>query len=87
MEWNYADIMSTLAALSAFVGALVAGLGGMRTNRKVDILTGRVDEHGRLLQTIVTAMLGSPAPPRAAPPTHPGAVAVSPQHPGGVPHG
>lgn len=57
VEWSYADIMSTVAALSALVGALVAGIGGMRTNRKVDILSGRVDEHGRMLQTIVSAML------------------------------
>ena len=76
--------MSTVGALSA----LVAAIGVMFTSRKVDVLTGRVDEHGRLLQTIVTAMLSSPAPPRTAPPTHPSAVAaVSPQPQGDLPHG
>ena len=90
VEWSYADIMSTVAALSALVGALVAGIGGMRTNRKVDILTGRVDEHGRMLQTIVSAMLNPPTPPAAAAPpaVQPSAVATA-AAPGssGLPHG
>ena len=65
MEWSYADIMSTVGALSA----LVAAIGIMFTSRKVDVLTGRVDEHGRMLQAIVTAMVRFPEPrPGPAPP-------------------
>ena len=90
VEWSYADIMSTVAALSALVGALVAGIGGMRTNRKVDILTGRVDEHGRMLQTIVSAMLNPATPPAAAaPPVVQPSAAATAAAPGapGLPHG
>ena len=58
VEWSYADIMSTVGALSA----LVAAIGVMLTSRKVDVLTGRVDEHGRMLQAIVTAMVRAPEP-------------------------
>ena len=70
--WSYADVMSTVGALSA----LVAAIGVMLTSRKVDVLTGRVDEHGRMLQAIVTAMVRvpepGPAPLTAAPPPPPG---------------
>lgn len=78
MEWSYADMMSTVGALSA----LVAAIGVMLTSRKVDVLTGRVDEHGRMLQAIVTAMVRAPEPRPAAPPL---AAATSP--PPGRPHG
>lgn len=77
VEWSYADIMSTVGALSA----LVAAIGVMLTSRKVNVLTGRVDEHGRMLQAIVTAMARAPEPP-AAPP-----LATAPSPPPGRPHG
>lgn len=80
VEWSYADIMSTVGALSA----LVAAIGVMLTSRKVDVLTGRVDEHGRMLQAIVTAMVRAPepVPGPAAPPL----TAATPPPPG-RPHG
>jgi len=72
--WSYyAEIVSTLgaaAALAAAVGALLNNRKIDETNRKVDVLTGRVDEHGRLLQAIVTAtMLRPPVPANAPPPS------------------
>ena len=77
MEWGYADIMSTVGALNA----PAAAIGIMLASRKVDVLTGRVDEHGRVLQAIVTAMVRAPEPP-AAPP-----LATAPSPPPGRPHG
>ena len=78
VEWSYTDIMSTVGALSA----LVAAIGVMLTSRKVDVLTGRVDEHGRMLQAIVTAMVRAPEPGPAAPP-----LTTVPSPPPGRPHG
>ena len=80
VEWSYADMMSTVGALSA----LVAAIGVMPTSRKVDILTGHVDEHGRMLQAIVTAMVRvpEPRPGPAAPP-----LTAAPPPPPGRPHG
>ena len=78
VEWSYADIMSTVGALSA----LVAAIGVMLTSRKVDVLTGRVDEHGRMLQAIVTAMVRVPEPGPAAPP-----LTAPPPPPPSRPHG
>ena len=78
MGWSYADVMSTVGALSA----LVAAIGVMLTSRKVDVLTGRVDEHGRMLQAIVTAMVRVPEPGPAPTPL----TAAQPPPPG-RPHG
>ena len=77
VEWSYADIMST-------VGTLVAAIGVVLTSGKVDVLTGRVDEHGRMLQAIVTTMVRAPetSPGPAAPPL----TAAPPPSPG-PPHG
>ena len=56
-----------VVSLGGAVGAFIAAVVGMRDGRKIDVLdrnldalSGRVDEHGRILQSLIGALLKTP---------------------------
>ena len=53
-----------VASMGGAIGAVIAAVVGMRNSRKiddldskVDVLSGRVDEHGEILQSLIGALL------------------------------
>ena len=54
-------------SLGGAIGAVIAAVVGMRNSRKiddldskVDVLSGRVDEQGKTLQSVIGALLKTP---------------------------
>ena len=59
--------MGLVVSMGGAIGAVIAAVVGMRNGRKiddlhgkVDVLSGRVDEHGRILQSLMGARLKTP---------------------------
>ena len=58
------QLMGLVVSMGGAVGAVTAAVVGMRNSRKiddldrkVDVLSGRVDEHGTILQSLIGALL------------------------------
>ena len=61
------QLMGFVVSMGGAIGAVVAAVVGMRNSRKiddldgkVDVLSGRVDEHGRILQSLIGVLLKTP---------------------------
>ena len=61
------QLAGLVASLGGAVGAAIAAVVGMRNGRKLDVLdwkldalSGRVDKQGRVLQSLIGALLKTP---------------------------
>lgn len=61
------QLAGLVTSLGGAVGAVIAAVVGMRNGRKLDVLnwkldalSGRVDEHGKTLQSLIGALLKTP---------------------------
>ena len=61
------QLMGLVVSMGGAIGAVIAAVVGMRNSRKiddldskVDVLSGRVDEHGKILQSLIGALLKTP---------------------------
>ncbi len=61
------QLMGFVVSMGGAIGAVVAAVVGMRNSRKiddldgkVDVLSGRVDERGRILQSLIGVLLKTP---------------------------
>lgn len=59
--------MGLVVSMGGAIGAVIAAVVGMRNSRKiddldgkVDVLSWRVDEHGRIPQSLIGALLKTP---------------------------
>ncbi len=58
------QLTGLVASMGGAIGAVIAAVVGMRNGKKiddldskVDVLSGRVDEHGEILQSLIGALL------------------------------
>ena len=58
------QLTGLVVSMGGAIGAVIAAVVGMRNSRKiddldskVDVLSGRADEHGRILQSLIGALL------------------------------
>ena len=61
------QLAGLFVSLGGAIGAVIAAVVGMRNSRKiddldskVDVLSGRVDEQGKTLQSVIGALLKTP---------------------------